>query len=283
MPSPQGGPAPGSSRVLLQISDPHFGTEQPAVVEALVALAEAERPDLVLWTGDITQRARRVQFDAAGRLVQRMGRPTLAVPGNHDVPLFNLAARALWPYAGWRRVFGPALEPVVDDGPWLIQCVDSTRRWRHKHGTLSRAQVRRVADRLRRARPGQVRIVALHHPLHVLRAGDAHDVARAPSHALRTWREAGADLVLGGHIHWPFCAPLPTPDDSLWVALAGTAVSHRVREGIPNSVNLIRVWPGDLGGGLQVERWDHDGVAFRRVACRRRAPGTATAGHDACP
>ncbi|UUX97967.1 hypothetical protein [Aquabacterium sp. J223] len=92
--------------------------------------------------------------------------------------------------------------------------------------------------------------------------------------------------MLGGHIHWPFCAPLPAPDESLWVALAGTAVSHRVREGIPNSVNLVRMPSGDRSGGVQVERWDHEGTAFRRVASHRLADPTsepaAPPGHGAC-
>lgn len=98
------------STLLLQLSDTHFGTERPAVVAALEALVAARRPDALLLTGDITQRARRAQFDAARAFVRRLGVPAvLAVPGNHDIPLFNLAARLAWPYAGFRRAFGPEL------------------------------------------------------------------------------------------------------------------------------------------------------------------------------
>ena len=80
--------------LVLQISDTHFGTERPPVVEALVALASQLRPDVVVLSGDITQRARRAQFDAARRLVERLPpAPLLALPGNHDIPLCNLAAR----------------------------------------------------------------------------------------------------------------------------------------------------------------------------------------------
>ena len=86
--------------VLLQISDPHFGTEQAPVVDALLTLAHAQRPDLVVLSGDITQRARRAQFAAARRFVERLAPSALlAIPGNHDIPLFNPVARLLWPYA----------------------------------------------------------------------------------------------------------------------------------------------------------------------------------------
>jgi hypothetical protein len=80
----------GGMSVLLQISDTHFGTEQPPVVEALLALAAQQRPDLVVLSGDITQRARPAQFRAAKAFVDRLGAPVLAVPGNHDIALFDL-------------------------------------------------------------------------------------------------------------------------------------------------------------------------------------------------
>ena len=85
--------------VLLQISDTHFGTEQPQVVEALVALAAQQRPDVVVLSGDITQRARPAQFLAAKAFVDRLGAPVLAIPGNHDIALFDLWARLTGPYA----------------------------------------------------------------------------------------------------------------------------------------------------------------------------------------
>ena len=98
--------------VVLQISDPHFGTEQPPVVEALVALARQQRPDLLVLTGDITQRARPAQFQAARAFMDRLGAPVLAVPGNHDIPLFDLWTRLCRPYGRHIAVFGDNLEPV---------------------------------------------------------------------------------------------------------------------------------------------------------------------------
>ena len=98
---------------LLQVSDPHFGTERPEVVDALEALARRRRPDLLVLSGDITQRARRAQFAAAARFVERLGIPArLAIPGNHDIPLYDVFTRAFAPYRGFVREFGDDFAPV---------------------------------------------------------------------------------------------------------------------------------------------------------------------------
>ena len=263
--------------VLLQVSDPHFGTERAAAVEALVRLAAEARPNLVVLSGDITQRARRAQFAAAVRLVERLAAPALAIPGNHDVPLFNLAARAFSPYGGYAAAFGEALEPTHESAELLVIGVNTTRARRHKHGEVSAAQVERVARRLRAALAQQLRVVVVHHPLHVPSAADEVDVVRGAEPAARAWAAAGADLVMGGHIHLPFVRELGERFSGLarplWVVQAGTAVSHRVREGggERNSVNLIRYAAGSLA--CTVERWDHDPSrqSFVRVAETRIA------------
>src|SRR6476661_987702 len=101
--------------LLMQISDTHFGTEQGDVVEALVRLVREQAPDLVMLSGDITQRARRRQFAAARAFVDRLAPvPLVAIPGNHDIPLFNVALRLMAPYANYSRAFGAELEPVFE-------------------------------------------------------------------------------------------------------------------------------------------------------------------------
>lgn len=244
--------------VLLQISDTHFGTEQSPVVEALVALAASQRPDLLVLSGDITQRARRAQFDAAGVLVRRLGLPLLAVPGNHDIPLFDLWTRLTRPYARYRAAFGQGLAPVHASDELLVIGVNTTRAWRHKHGEVSAAQVDQVAERLRAAAPRQLRVVVVHQPVAVLREDDRVDLLRGHRLALARWAEAGADLVMGGHIHLPYVLPLGELARPIWAVQAGTAVSSRVRAGVPNSVNLLR-WPADgAPARCAVEQWDYD-------------------------
>jgi 3',5'-cyclic AMP phosphodiesterase CpdA len=256
----------------MHLSDPHFGTEQPHVLEALLRVANVQRPDLVVLSGDITQRAHRAQFRAAREFVDRLGTPcTLAIPGNHDIPLFNLAARLFWPYANFQREFG-ALAPEFESPELLVVTVITTRRGRHKNGQVSSQQVEHVAERLSRAHEGQLRVVVVHQPIAVQREHDAHDRLRGHAKATQRWADAGADLVLGGHIHLPYVLPLhervPGLKRRLWAVQAGTALSSRVRDGVPNSINLLR-WGGPLPAGrCEIERWDfhHEATAFEPVA-----------------
>lgn len=258
---------------LLHISDTHFGTEQAPVVEALVRLSSDLAPDLLVLSGDITQRATTEQFEAARRFVDRLGVPRLAIPGNHDIPLFNGIARLLFPYARFQSAFGETLEPIHDSADLLVLCVKTTRRLRHIEGEVSTAQTKRIAARLRSARPGQLRVVVVHQPLHVEGDAEKKHLLRGCEAALRHWSEAGADVALGGHIHLPYMREL-TPSGAggarIVVAQAGTALSSRVRRDVPNSVNVIRHDAHDEAG-CTIERWDYstERSAFTRVEARR--------------
>ena len=243
---------------LLQISDTHFGTEQPLVVDALTALARQQRPDLLVLSGDITQRARPAQFRAARALTDRLGLPLLAVPGNHDLPLFDLWTRVRRPYARHIEAFGDDLEPVHSSPDLMVVCVNTTRAWRHKHGEISALQVDRVARILQRAHAAQLRVVVVHQPAAVMRPQDLENRLRGHAAALPRLAAAGADVVMGGHIHLPYVMALEGLARPMWVVQAGTAVSSRVRAGVPNSVNLLR-WAGADAppGCCLVEQWDY--------------------------
>jgi 3',5'-cyclic AMP phosphodiesterase CpdA len=241
---------------LLQISDTHFGTEQPLVLNALVSLSRRIAPDVVVLSGDITQRARRAQFAAARACIAQLHVPhLLAIPGNHDIPLFNLFARCFYPYANYAREFGPNLEPVFEDDDALIICVNTTRPSRHKDGEVSEQQIQNVATRLRNASHRQLRIVVTHQPVQVVDAHDIPNLLHGREAAVRAWSNAGVDIIMGGHIHLPHVRPLTESFDlprPAWSIQAGTAVSHRTRSGIPNSVNVIKTaFPTCVA-----ERWD---------------------------
>ncbi len=265
--------------VLLQISDTHFGTEQPHVVEALVALAAQQRPDVVVLSGDITQRARPAQFQAAKAFVDRLSAPVLAIPGNHDIALFDLWARLTRPYARYGGMFGHEIEPGHSSRDLLIVGVNTTRAWRHKNGEVSAAQIDRVAKLLTAASPSQLRVVVVHQPAAVTQALDQPNLLRGRDAAVQVW-SAGADLVMGGRMHLPHTLALQGLARRLWVVQAGTAVSSRTRPEAPNSVNLVR-WGKAFGGHAAqvqseseagdlclIERWDfvHPDRVFVRTA-----------------
>jgi 3',5'-cyclic AMP phosphodiesterase CpdA len=246
---------------LMQISDTHFGTERPAVVEALVRLVHEQAPEVIVVSGDITQRATRKQFDAARRFFGRLGNiPMLIIPGNHDIPLFNIVARLFTPLRNYQRACGADLEPVFTSARWLIVCVNTTRAYRHKDGEVSSAQTHRVADLLKTASPGQLRIVVVHQPVAVIGDKDRTNLLHGRDAAVHCWAAAGADLVMGGHIHVPYVLPLHECYDNLpgrhWAVQAGTAVSTRVRQGTVNSVNLIRYSGSQQPRHCILERWD---------------------------
>lgn len=266
------------SMSLLQISDPHFGTEVPRVVQALTALAGELAPSLVVMSGDVTQRATMAQFSAAAAFLRQLPVPaSLVVPGNHDIPLVNLALRAFAPFSRFSRTFGAELEPVHDAAGLLVIGVNTVMPIWHQQGFVSARQVERVCARLRRAAPRQVRIVVCHHPVHVIRKEDDKNRLKGADAAVRRWVQAGADLILGGHIHLPYFRPLnqhyPDLPRAAWMAQAGTAVSARIRQGIPNSVNYIQAIDSEHGPGCRVERWDYSASddAFRRIAVEELA------------
>ncbi|KAF0808704.1 DNA repair exonuclease [Alcanivorax sp. S71-1-4] len=256
--------------LILHLSDPHFGTEQPHVVSALRQFITQHQPELVLLGGDITQRARRSQFSAARAFVDDLPCPALVVPGNHDIPLFNLFARLFNPYGNYRRAFGDELEPVLEQERLLVIGLNSTTPGRHKNGEVSAAQIERVRARLARAAPQQLRIVLQHHPVRALQETDIGNLLIGHEQAVPAWVDAGLDLLLAGHIHLPYVLPLRGYQGEAgrrgWTVQAGTALSYRVRGNVPNSFNLIRYrQPGEC----VAERWDYSLLA-RAFLCEER-------------
>ncbi|MGE0313640.1 MAG: metallophosphoesterase [Lautropia sp.] len=259
---------------LLHLSDPHFGTERDEVGDALLRLHREIAPAMVVVSGDVTQRATATQFERAANFLSSLGDARVMVlPGNHDIPLFDLFTRLTVPYARFSRHFGPDLEPVLETPELLVIAVNTVRAYRHKDGELSRGQIARVASRLRGAGPHQLRVVVAHHPMAVTRPEDETNRAHRSTRAIRAWVPAGADLMLGGHIHLPFLLPLEPADAAqgrrAWQVQAGTAMSSRIRGTAPNSVNLIRrLAPSDdplHPRSCTLQRWDYD-ETLRRFA-----------------
>lgn len=250
-------------KTVLHISDPHFGTERPLVVKALERLAHGQSFSLLILSGDITQRARAVEFKAAREFVDRLAIPArIVIAGNHDIPLFDIATRIFMPYSRYCRAFGSDLEPIHDTPELLVIGVRTTRRYRHIEGEVSRVQIERVAQRLQQAGKNQLRVVVTHQPVHVTHAVDKEHLLRGHQHAISRWAEVGADLILGGHIHRPFICALHERRADLprrmWAVQAGTAVSSRIRHDSNNSINLIRYGFEDEPQRCIIEQWSYD-------------------------
>jgi 3',5'-cyclic AMP phosphodiesterase CpdA len=244
---------------IAHISDPHFGTVDVPVRDALLRELRGEHIDLVVLTGDITQRARAAQFREAREFLDALKpKPWIAIPGNHDIPLFDVLTRAFKPYRLFNRFISDDLQPTCTLDDVVVLCFNSTSRTRHKNGVLPARAVKQLADRMRTlSQP--FKIVATHQPLAVTLDSEIHNVARGASRALDHWIDAGADLFIGGHIHLPYCTLVHAPlsAKSAVVLQAGTAVSLRVRHGVPNSFNRL-VFDAASPDVMRLERCDYD-------------------------
>jgi 3',5'-cyclic AMP phosphodiesterase CpdA len=185
---------------LLHVSDLHAGThEEPEVEQALARLVERTEPQLVVASGDLANRGRRDQLERAAALLRSLGPPVLAVPGNHDLPY--TPARFFRPWAEFERVWDTT-EPSVSLPGLYVVGLNSARPFRHQGGALSSAQLGQAAERLGAAADGALRVAVLHH--HLLgapwRAARKRPVSRR-NHVLQALVDAGADLILAGHIH----------------------------------------------------------------------------------
>ncbi|EHL22526.1 metallophosphoesterase [Acidovorax sp. NO-1] len=243
----------------MHLSDLHFGAHDPQVCTAAQRLAQRLGVEMVVVSGDLTQRATAAQFELAARFLQGLhARSTLVLPGNHDLPLFAWWMRWGRSYERFAQQFGLDQEPVRQMGPFYVVGVNTTRPWRHERGSLSAAQIEEVARRLAHAPPGAWRIVASHHPLVPRDTADQAHRPRRADVALQRWQAAGAQMLLSGHVHEP---GLVQPSPGLWASRAGTAVSRRVRHGSPNSLLVLSVEAtGAVASGQArfAARWDYD-------------------------
>ncbi|MBC2836908.1 metallophosphoesterase family protein [Paragemmobacter straminiformis] len=227
--------------VIVHLSDPHFGAERPDLVEPLLAAVARLAPDLVVLSGDLTQRARSGQYAAAMRLLAGCRAPVLVVPGNHDVPLWNIGLRLVDPWRRWRRAVGPELGPLFVNDAMLVLGLNTADPMAWKNGRIGAVQLQRVAEVCATA-GARRRVLVLHHPLQ----GPPSEppALRGAAAAIPALVDAGVDMVLSGHLHSTYATPLAAAPGILSVQ-AGTCLSHRVR-GDGNAFNSLRLVPGGV-------------------------------------
>jgi len=230
-------------RTIVHLSDLHFGRLDARLVQPLLAAIRDLSPALVAISGDLTQRARRDQFAEARTFIQALERPFLVVPGNHDVPLYDLARRFLRPLGRYREFIADDLEPVYVDEEIAVMGLNSARALTFGRGRLNARQIRRAAGRLRGVDPQLVKIIVTHHPFDLPDAyGAEHLVGRAKA-AMAQFADVGADLFLAGHLHVSHIGHTAEryriAGHSALVVQAGT-ISARLR-GEPNSFNVLQV------------------------------------------
>jgi 3',5'-cyclic AMP phosphodiesterase CpdA len=256
-----------SQRVVVHLSDLHFGREDDRVVAALIGHVRALSPDLIAISGDLTQRARRRQFARARAFLDALPRPQLIVPGNHDVPLYNLPARLLDPLGGYRRFIAGDVHPIFVDPLLVVVGTDTTKPSTLKAGRIPDRELARVCSVLRESSPDAIKIFVGHHPFEAPDEGRRDAVDSVVLDALTA---AGADVFLTGHLHVSYTGHtahrFKVGGRSAIVVEAGTATSTRLRDAT-NAFNLLRI----TFDAITVERHDWQGTAFAAADSQRFA------------
>jgi 3',5'-cyclic AMP phosphodiesterase CpdA len=256
-------------RTIVHLSDLHFGSADRQLVDAIVETVHGLAPDVVAVSGDMTQRARRRQFLEARAFLDRLPQPQIVVPGNHDVPLYNVLARFASPLGAFRRYITRDLRPVHRDTDLLVVGANTTRAFTIKDGGLRPLDVGRVVADIGEAGADVLKVVVCHHPFDAPTSRMGRLTRpRVDAGAITTLVGAGADVLLTGHLHVSYtggsAVRYRVPGRTAIIVEAGTAASTRVR-GETNSFNVLRAERGMVA----VERLAWDGQA-RRFALQQR-------------
>jgi 3',5'-cyclic AMP phosphodiesterase CpdA len=255
-------------RTIAHLSDLHFGTEDPRLVQGVLADLGELNPEVVAISGDLTQRARSREFAHAAGFLARIKPAILVVPGNHDVPLYNPIGRFLRPLAGYRRFITDNLMPSWVDEEIALLGLNTARSNTWKNGRISRAQMRGLRSIFCETSPHLFKILVIHHPFVPPPAAPSWPLVGRGMPALQVAEECGVDLVLAGHFHLGYSADVRIHylkiRRSILVIQAGTAVSCRTR-GEPNAYNAIRIDPPSLA--ITVRAWN--GARFAPLSTTR--------------
>ena len=231
-------------RTLVHLSDLHFGRIDDALLHPLVKTVQALAPDVVVVSGDLTQRALRREFIQARAFLDQLPRPQIVVPGNHDVPLYNLVKRLFRPLAHFQRYIEPDLIPQYIDGEIAVVGINTARAMVLKNGRVNAEQIGALSTTLGALGEQVLKVVVTHHPFAVPASASGHAAVGRAGLAMAAFARCGVDVLLAGHLHASHTVgagidEAPTGHAALLVS-AGTATSTRGR-GETNSFNVLRL------------------------------------------
>ena len=231
-------------RTLVHLSDLHFGRVDRSLLEPLCARVRGLAPHLVVVSGDLTQRAKPAEFREARAFLDSLPAPRLVVPGNHDVPLYNVFQRFFQPLDKFARHISRNLEPAHVDDEMAVVGINTARSSVFKGGRVNEAQIARVRGILCRLPAAVTRIVVTHHPFDLPPGHGSRQLVGHARQAMQMFARCGADILLSGHLHESHASDTrlryQIDDYAALVVQAGTATSTRGR-GEANSFNVLQI------------------------------------------
>jgi 3',5'-cyclic AMP phosphodiesterase CpdA len=231
-------------RTIVHLSDLHFGRTDDALLTPLASVIAKLAPDLIAVSGDLTQRARTAQFQAARAFLDRLPMPQIIVPGNHDVPLHNVFGRFISPLTKYRRYITGDLEPFYADDEIGVLGINTARSLTFKRGRINSTQIDHAKERLCTLDPKIIKIIVTHHPFDLPDRRASSELVGRADLAMDMLSACRCDLLLAGHLHISDAGSVAMRSvvgthDAI-VVQAGTATSTRAR-GELNSFNAIHV------------------------------------------
>jgi 3',5'-cyclic AMP phosphodiesterase CpdA len=250
-------------RTIIHLSDLHFGRSDPQLIEPLLKSIREVNPTLIAVSGDLTQRARSREFQEARAFLDSLSQPKIIVPGNHDVPLYNIYHRFLRPLDKYRRYITDDLQPFYADEEMIVIGVSTARSLVVKGGRINQQQLTRVKEKFCALPEEVVKILVTHHPFDLPAGYDDSDLVGRAQMAMTGLAECGADVFLAGHLHVSHTGHTAQrykiQGHSALVVQAGTAISTRGR-GEANSFNLVRLEHPEIS--LQRFSWNPESLSF---------------------
>jgi 3',5'-cyclic AMP phosphodiesterase CpdA len=255
-------------RTIAHISDIHFGKTDPAIVDAVISDIDAMSPSLVVVSGDLTQRARAWQYRAAAEFLSHLKWPKLVVPGNHDVPLYDVFHRFFEPLRNYRKHIAADLLPVYRDQEMLVIGLNTARSFSFrlggfwKDGNISEEQLSDLRVQMQDIPESLFKIVVTHHPFIAPSNRHAGDIVHGAAKALETMEQCGVDILLAGHLHVGYSGDVRTHHEAVKRSIlsiqAGTATSTRRRHQ-PNTYNRIIIDRDRVA--LEIRGWTGSGFS----------------------